>query len=147
MAVWTRSRLIPDRFGKPSGNESDLRGCGSGPFLIRISRALEAVPHGGAMCTTLTLFSFIKAKRKSKESGGDKSILMCGPRGASLFREASKPTAWSPAFVNSQVRSAEPQNISKAPTNSCCVLLAPNVIYQIEINHTIPYLTLPLPHL
>ena len=39
---------------------------------------------------------------------------MCGPRGASLFEGASKPA--NPAFVNSHVRPAEPESISKEKT-------------------------------
>ena len=51
LADCTFASSTPDSDGNPSGKARLRSGNGSGPVFLRISRAREAVPHGGAKCT------------------------------------------------------------------------------------------------
>eukprot|EP00973_Karenia_brevis_P010086 1366028-Karenia_brevis.AAC.1 len=51
LARSTRVASVPTKVEIPSGSSSDLKGLGSMPVFLRIFRALDAVPQGGAKWT------------------------------------------------------------------------------------------------
>ena len=82
-ACWTRVSFICDKFGRPKGNSSDLRG--TGPPGVTISLALEHVPQGGAICDATTEPLAISDLKMDNCDGSVKSSFVTGTLGLCLL--------------------------------------------------------------
>ena len=87
-----------------------------------ISRALDAVPHGGASITASTLSSSIHCKTVAWPSCFDKSTFATGPLTLLLSIMWSIPRASPPIALNAAATPAVPQNKSKRKSCFECVV-------------------------
>ena len=128
LAARTLIFATPRKLDKPIGSASDLSGTGCIPFLslcrlgTGISRALDAVPHGGASITASTLSSSIHCKTVAWPSCFDKSTFATGPLTLLLSIMWSIPRASPPIALNAAATPAVPQNKSKRKSCFECVV-------------------------
>ena len=109
LALCTRANFNPARPGTPSGYILDLNGIGPLRNLLnRISRAREAVPHGGPAWTKKHMGLESHCQMSSWALGWSKLSFKIAAFGCEILEESTPKDLVKPAFLRAAESPAEP---------------------------------------